>query len=329
MNLVLHVPLLPGRTAEVWLKRQAFPAVCHPHLPMGVYAFQDAYLLDDHAHSARLQFGERIIEMSGPQFRDETLYVFAQTHPFGVSPNVLGLPAPLFDQAWNAATTRDIQLEVVPTWWLWGKQPIEGPMIAEPAVLHAFRARPPDEHRATGPAPTWTVPPIQGGQGDALFAQKYPAVPRVYRPHALLAWYAWLLHRNDALDRSQEGPAVGFEGATTQRVTTRQEATCLSLAVDLFDGQHSPVGKFSARLEGADLTILTSSGHTFYIKDTAEAPVLYFSDGETAFSWDGRNQLVMGAPKQVMAFVPGNWQIIDEKPHFYNNVKYELHQIPH
>lgn len=59
-------------------------------------------------------------------------------------------------------------------------------------------------------------------------------------------------------------------------------------------------GEFRVTLEGASLTLKTIEGFTFYLKDAGDYPVLYFSDGTTAFSWDGGTQLKTGAPAQVM-----------------------------
>lgn len=309
MNLQLKASRIPGRTAQAWpAEGDCYPAVCHPSLKEGVYAYHDAYVLDEHAHNVRHQFGDRVIELVGPKFENEVLYLFAQHHPFGVSPNAVGLPPELFDAVWSAALKLDLQMEVDRTWLQWGAMPVDGPMQDERvAALAYYRVHPPAYPTILRRHPshaTWALPPVQNVAGDRLFGDLYPEVPPLYRPHSLLAWYAWLLHRPDAVDKSLEGPVSGFAGVARQRITDMRNPHRVELQVTLLEAGGRAVGQLTVSLEGSNLRIRTASGHQFYIKDTPEAPVLYFSDGITGYSWDGRDQLKFGTAEQILHDVP-------------------------
>lgn len=309
MNLQLKASRIPGRTAQAWpAEGDCYPAVCHPSLKEGVYAYHDAYVLDEHAHNVRHQFGDRVIELIGPQLENDVLYLFAQSHPFGVNINTVGLPPELFELAWGAALRLDLQLEVDRSWLQWSAANVEGPMHDEPVdALAHHRTHPlayPTILRKQPLQATWALPPVQNVAGDRLFGDLYPEVPPLYRPHSLLAWYAWLLHRPDAVDKSHEGPVSGFAGVARQRITDMLNLHRVELQVTLLDTGGRAVGQLTVTLEGSNLRIRTASGHQFYIKDTPEAPVLYFSDGMTGYSWDGRDQLKFGTAEHILHDVP-------------------------
>lgn len=278
--------------------------VCHPDLPAGLYQARLAYRLSESAHNLRRQVGDRVIELSGVEEGFDTVYVFAQAVLAGVYPNAIGVSPLLFDLMWEAAEVKDLEVRVTRKWVLLDTTLVEGPQQNIPlCALSNFKEHlePSRVALRRSALPSWTVPAETGRDGDQLFAENFPEVPSLYKPHSLLSWFAWLMHCRDSVDRSHDGPVSGFDGASAQRIDDISTPSQSQLKVELLNEVHQVVGGFVAMLEGADVRLTTASGHHFFIKGTVDAPILFYTDGTTAFSWDGQAHLKIGAPKAVLS----------------------------
>lgn len=302
--MALHIQLakIPGLTACAnWEGNTWENLVAHPQVQEGTYCLKEAFVLGARFLGLRHQLGDRILEFFSPT-GSGPLYLFAQAHPFGVNRNAIGVPGPLFEALWRTSKESGISLEVTRVWWSSSIHWVQGPRSNELIALDAYISK---EHvdapeHAPSARPTWSLPLQAHVEGDSLFKGLYPQVPSVYQPHSLLAWFAWLMHRRDALDKAHEGPVSCFSHATRQSIVEVPDAHGDELQVKLFNGDNQVVSEFRVTLEGASLMLKTIEGFTFYLKDAGDYPVLYFSDGTTAFSWDGGTQLKTGAPAQVM-----------------------------
>lgn len=296
MTLIIQTSRIPGRTASATWRGQHWDNLVAPaKLLAGEYLIQETYELDPRFQAVSHHFGNRIIELA---MRDSTdpVYLFAQSHSFGVNENTIGVPAELFDQLWAQVATGGFSLQLQRTWWVPGSHWVHSPMHHEKVDLQAYKGGLIATKKAESvPVPSWSLPLSSTTDGNALFAKLYPKVSTIYQPRALLAWFAWLMHRRDAVDKAHEGPVSCFSVPLRQRVR-EIPGSSESLQVELLDRMGNRVGGFVAALQGATLTLRTFEGDEFFIKEAGEHPVIFFSDGHTGFSWDGGDRLKTGAP---------------------------------